>query len=158
MHQCFLQQHAAHPAERGLACLTGLKRAEPPPFSRSACVGTQPLLHAGNCVKAQVLLLAVSFRYSLLWVSSLLDFGWERKLFSLSLLFSPGTYLFLLSVLGEMISPHCCREIASGDIFSEMYLYLFSTHEKNNFLVLDSCVISFYYPSLFGLCKSATLK
>lgn len=64
---------------RDSRCLTGLKQAVPPPFSGSACVGVQPLLNAGNCVKAQVVLLAVSFRYPFLWVSSPLDFGWERK-------------------------------------------------------------------------------
>lgn len=42
--------------------LLSLKQAVAPPFSRSACVGTQLLLHAGNYVKAQALLLAVSFR------------------------------------------------------------------------------------------------
>lgn len=74
-------------------CLTGLKQAVPPPFSRSACAGAQPLLNAGNCVKAQVVLLAVSFRYPFLWVSSPLDFGWERK----------STIFFFVFYLGNLV-------------------------------------------------------
>lgn len=44
-------------------CLMGLKQAVLPPFSRSACVDVRTLLNAGNCVKAEVVLLSVSFRY-----------------------------------------------------------------------------------------------
>lgn len=51
---------------RPLRCFSGAaalqKQAAAPPFSGSACVGAQLLPHAGNCVKAQVLLLAVSLR------------------------------------------------------------------------------------------------
>lgn len=79
-------------------CLTSLKQAVPPLFSRSACVGAQLLLNAGNCVKAQVVLLAVSVRYPFLWVSSLLDVGWGRK----STIFCP----FFVFYFGNLVIFH----------------------------------------------------